>query len=145
MTNLNSNAQRMEDIIEGKQKKTAPKYVGIIIALVLLAACSFGAYSIGQSSGHTAGYDEGYSTGREEGRKAGNKEGYSTGHDEGYDVGYGDGYDAGYDDGTTGVERGKKNQFAADTLNTATKRRFHNSQYEYEKYADIIADGYKTN
>ena len=88
MTNLNSNSQRMEDIIEGKQKKTAPKYVGIIIALVLLAACSFGAYSIGQSSGHTAGYDEGYSTGREEGRKAGNKEGYSTGHDEGYDVGY---------------------------------------------------------
>ena len=99
MTDLNSNVQRMEDIIEGKQKKTAPKYVGIIIALVLLAACSFGAYSIGQSSGHTAGYDEGYSTGREEGRKAGNKEGYSTGHDEGYDVGYGDGYDAGYNVG----------------------------------------------
>ena len=105
MSNLNSNAQRMEDIIEGKQKKTAPKYVGIIIALVLLAACSFGAYSFGQSSGHTAGYDEGYSTGCEEGRKAGNKEGYSTGHDEGYDVGYGDGYDAGYDDGLTGVEQ----------------------------------------
>lgn len=129
MTDLNSNAQRMEDIIEGKQKKTAPKYVGIIIALVLLAACSFGAYSIGQSSGHTAGYDEGY----------------STGHDEGYDVGYGDGYDAGYDDGLTGVERGKKNQFDADKLKDEIKRRFNNSQYEYEKYADIIADGYKTN
>lgn len=113
MSNLNSNAQRMEDIIEGKQKKSAPKYIAALIALVLLAACSFGAYSIGQSSGHTAGYDEGYSTGREEGRKAGNKEGYSTGHDEGYDVGYGDGYDAGYDDGLTGVERGKKNQFDA--------------------------------
>lgn len=129
MTDLNSNAQRMEDIIEGKQKKTAPKYVGIIIALVLLAACSFGAYSIGQSSGHTAGYDEGY----------------STGHDEGYDVGYGDGYDAGYDDGLTGVERGKKNQFDADKLKDEIKGRFNNSQYEYEKYADIIADGYKTN
>ena len=129
MTNLNSNAQRMEDIIEGKQKKTAPKYVGIIIALVLLAACSFGAYSFGQSSGHAAGYDEGY----------------STGHDEGYDVGYGDGYDAGYDDGLTGVERGKKNQFDADKLKDEIKRRFNNSQYEYEKYADIIADGYKTN
>lgn len=129
MTNLNSNAQRMEDIIEGKKKKTAPKYVGIIIALVLLAACSFGAYSFGQSSGHTAGYDEGY----------------STGHDEGYDVGYGDGYDAGYDDGLTGVERGKKNQFDADKIKDEIKRRFNNSQYEYEKYADIIADGYKTN
>ena len=72
MSNLNSNAQRMEDIIEGKQKKSAPKYIAALIALVLLAACSFGAYSIGQSSGHTAGYDEGYSTGCEEGRKAGN-------------------------------------------------------------------------
>lgn len=145
MTNLNSNAQRMEDIIEGKQKKSAPKYVGIIIALVLLAACSFGAYSIGQSSGHTAGYDEGYSTGREEGRKAGNKEGYSTGHDEGYDVGYDDGYDAGYDDGLTGVERGNKNQFDRDEIKEEVERRLKNSQDEYAKYADIIADGYKSN
>lgn len=145
MTNLNSNAQRMEDIIEGKQKKTAPKYVGIIIALVLLAACSFGAYSIGQSSGHTAGYDEGYSAGREEGRKAGNKEGYSTGHDEGYDVGYDDGYDAGYDDGLTGVERGNKIQFDRDEIKEEVERRLKNSQDEYAKYADIIADGYKSN
>lgn len=145
MTNLNSNAQRMEDIIEGKQKKSAPKYVGVIIALVLLAACSFGAYSIGQSSGHTAGYDEGYSTGREEGRKAGNKEGYSTGHDEGYDVGYDDGYDAGYDDGLTGVERGNKNQFDRDEIKEEVERRLKNSQDEYAKYADIIADGYKSN
>lgn len=145
MSDYNSNAQRMEDMIEGKQKKSAPKYFGIIIALVLLIVCSFGAYSYGNSSGHAAGYDEGYSVGREEGQKAGNKEGYSTGHDEGYDVGYNDGYDAGYDDGLTGVERGKKNQFDADKLIDEIKRRFNNSQYEYEKYADIIADGYKTN
>lgn len=59
MSNLNSNAQRMEDIIEGKQKKTAPKYVGIIIALVLLAACSFGAYSFGQSSAILPGMTKG--------------------------------------------------------------------------------------
>ena len=71
--------------------------------------------------------------------------GYSTGRDEGYDVGYGDGYDAGYDDGLTGVERGNKIQFDADKLKDEIKRRFNNSQYEYAKYADIIADGYKTN
>lgn len=145
MADFNSDAQRMEDMIEGKQKKTAPKYVSIIIALVLLAVCSFGAYSYGNNSGHAAGYDEGYSTGREEGRKLGSKEGYSTGHDDGYDSGYESGYDAGYDDGLTGVERGKKNQFDADKIKEEVKRRFNNSQYEYAKYADIIADGYKTN
>ena len=51
MADFNSNAQCMEDMIEGKQKKTAPKYVGIIIALVLLAACSFGAILPGMTKG----------------------------------------------------------------------------------------------
>lgn len=84
MADFNSNAQRMEDMIEGKQKKTAPKYVGIIIALVLLAVCSFGAYSYGNSSGHAAGYDEGYSIGREDGYDKGKEVGYSNGYSEGY-------------------------------------------------------------
>ena len=162
MADPSSSAQYMEYMIEGKKKKSVAKLVvSALIVLAVLTGCAFGTYSYGKNRGHAAGYDEGYydgyAVGRESGIEVGNKEGYSKGYTDGYDIGYDDGLDS---DGSFDAEKwlnkyapnfkeknGVQNQFdlTDDEIDAAAKAARDKTEENYAEYADIIADGYKTN
>lgn len=135
MNEHNYNAQNIEDMIEGKRQKRSGKP---IIAVCLAVAVSLGVGYAAFSYGRNAGYNEGYEVGRDDG--------YETGAKEGHKEGYNEGYETGYNNALSGdTARKYQLDLSEDEIEALAKAAQEANESNYEKYADIIADGYDLN